>query len=161
MFLTFKFFNWYTILVKNNKSLLIGGGILIVLLIGGLVLFTNKSTPATTSTIQEQSVPEISADEIGLTLKPGSDKQRVVMSVSKTSDISSLDYELSYTAKGDLPRGAIGQLDVKSGKKTAEIYLGTCSDVCHPDLDVTNIKLIVKVTKTDGKVYQAEATTSL
>ncbi|HKC14616.1 MAG TPA: hypothetical protein VKC89_01470 [Patescibacteria group bacterium] len=145
-----------------NKKLIIGGLAAIILLVGGLVLFTNKSTPQTTSTVQEQSVPTISADEIGLTLKPGSDGHRVVMAVAKTDGISSLDYELSYTAKGNLPRGAIGHIDVKSGKSVSqEIYLGTCSDVCHPDSDVTNIKLILKVTKTDGKVYQAEAKTSL
>ncbi len=36
------------------------------------------------------------------------------------------------------------------------MIFGTCSDVCHYDKDVTDVKLIVKVTKMDGKVYQAE-----
>lgn len=149
--------------MKNNKLLLIGGIIAIVLLVGGLVLFTNKSTPEeTTPTVVEESIPSISAEDIGLSLTPGKDKQRVIMTVAKTDGIESLDYELSYTAQGDLPRGAIGRIDVKGKKSiTQEIYLGTCSDVCHPDSEVTNIKIIVKVTKTDGKVYQAEASTEL
>lgn len=149
--------------MKNNKLIFLGGAIVIFLLVGGLVILSNKSTSKTTTpTIQEQSVPSISADEIGLTLKPGSDGHRVIMSVTKTSDITSLDYELSYTAKGNLPRGAIGHVDVKAGQAVSqEIYLGTCSDVCHPDSDVTDIKIIVKVTKSNGKIYQAEAKTSL
>lgn len=151
------------ILVKNNKLLLIGGVVLIVLLVGGLVLFSNKSaTSSTAPTATQESVPTISADSIGLTLKPGSDSHRVVMDVSKTSDIQALDYELSYIAKGNIPRGALGHIDVKSGQKVhQEMYLGTCSDVCHPDSGVTGIKIIVKVTKTDGKIYQSEASTSL
>ncbi|MEK7060949.1 MAG: hypothetical protein AAB931_00330, partial [Patescibacteria group bacterium] len=142
-----------------NKLLLVGGALAIVLLVGGLVLLNNKSTPQeTTTAVQEELAPPISAEDIGLTLKQGKDSQRVIMEVTKTHDIESLDYELSYTAKGNIPRGAIGRVDVIAGKKVSqEMYLGTCSDVCHPDSDISNIKLIVKVTKTDGKVYQAEA----
>lgn len=134
-----------------------------VLLVGGLVFLANKSNKqGNTSQLQEQTIPSISSSEIGLTLKPGSDNQRVVMEVSKTDGIKALDYELSYTAKGDIPRGALGHIDVTGGKPVSkELYLGTCSDVCHPDSDVHNIKVVVKVTKTDGKVYQSEASTEL
>lgn len=147
-----------------NKNLLIGGAVLLILLIGGYFLFfAGKSTTQnTSSTVTEQTIPTISADEIGLSLKPGFDGHRVIMTVTKTDGISSLDYELSYNAKGNIPRGAIGHVDVKKGQKVSqEIYLGTCSDVCHPDSDVSNIKIVVKVNKSDGKVFQAEAKTEL
>jgi len=36
------------------------------------------------------------------------------------------------------------------------MIFGTCSDVCHYDSGVTDIDLIVKITKTDGKIYQVE-----
>ena len=60
-------------------------------------------------------------------------------------------------------RGAIGNIEVKSKDKLIkkEIVLGTCSDVCHYDLEVSDIKLILKVTKTDGKVYQSQKTLEL
>ncbi len=147
----------------NKRILIILGG-LVILLAGGYFLFfaNNTNKQATTPQIQEENIPTISAEEIGLTLKPGSDGHRVVMQVAKTDDINSLDYELSYTAKGNIPRGVIGHVDVKTGEKVSrEIYLGTCSDVCHPDSEVSNIKLIVKVNKSDGKVYQTQTTTSL
>lgn len=148
----------------DKKRLIIAGVTVLILLVGGyLLLFAGKSSnQATTTPIVEQTIPTISADSIGLTLKPGSDSHRVIMTVAKTSDITSLDYELSYNAKGNIPRGVLGHVDVKSDQPaTAEIYLGTCSDVCHPDSDITDIKIVVKVTKSDGKVYQAIATTSL
>lgn len=146
-----------------NKKYLIAVGVALVVLIAGYFLFfAGKSKQETTPTITEQTIPSISADEIGLSLKPGSDGKRVVMTVTKTDDINSLDYELSYTSKGDIPRGVIGHVDIKKGQTAAaDIYLGTCSNVCHPDSEVKNIKLVVKVNKSDGKVYQAETTTEL
>ena len=89
----------------------------------------------------------------------GSDGKRVILQITKTEGINSLDYQLSYNSKGDIPRGAIGQIDVKAKGKPVkkDITLGTCSDVCHYDENVSGIKLILKVTKTDGKIYQAEA----
>lgn len=148
----------------RNKKLLVAGAIVVFLLVGGIVFFVNRnnSQVQTLPTSQQASVPTISADSIELTLVPGSDKQRVIMQVTKTDGINSLDYELSYTAKGNIPRGAIGHIDIKNGQNVRqEMYLGTCSDVCHPDSDVTDIKVVVKVNKSDGKVYSAEATTSL
>lgn len=146
----------------NRKYLLIAGAILLVLVGGYFLFFANKSSDESTPTITEQNIPTISAESIGLSLKPGSDGKRVVMTVTKTDDLDSLDYELSYTSKGGIPRGALGHIDIKKGQTaTADIYLGTCSNVCHPDTDVKDIKVVVKVNKSDGKVYQAEAKTEL
>ena len=52
--------------------------------------------------------------------------------------------------------------EIKSGKPfTQEIVLGTCSDVCHYDEEVSNIKLILKVTKIDGTIARVEETLEL
>lgn len=146
-----------------NKNLLIGIGVLLVLLLGGYFVLANKNNSQNTNPqLQEQTIPTIKAEDIGLTLTPGADGHRVVIKVTKTDDIDSLDYELSYTAKGNIPRGAIGHIDVTKGSVAkADPYLGTCSDVCHPDSDVSNIKIVVKVNKSSGKVFQATATTQL
>jgi hypothetical protein len=87
--------------------------------------------------------------------------QRGTMTITKTSDISSVDYQLTYTAivTGEpVARGTIGHVDVKNkGQEISQaMVFGTCSDVCHYDAGITDVKLIVKVTKTDGKIYQAE-----
>ncbi len=149
--------------MDKKVLVLVGGGVLIILLGGYFLFFAGKSSNQNnTPTVAEQSIPTISADTIGLTLKPGSDGHRVIMTVTKTDDIDSLDYELSYTSKGDIPRGVLGHVDVKKGQTAiSDIYLGTCSNVCHPDSDIKNIKVVVKVNKSGGKVYQAEAKTDL
>jgi len=103
-------------------------------------------------------VPTITAESIGLTLKAGFGGKTVIVTLSNTEGISSIDYELSYLSKGDIPRGALGQLDLTKKPVKKEITLGTCSDTCHYDEDVSNIKIVLKITKDDGKVYQSEKT---
>lgn len=140
----------------------LGVGALLILAGSYFLFFANKSSNQPNPTVVEQNIPTISAESIGLSLKPGSDGKRVIMTVTKTDDIDSLDYELSYTSKGDIPRGVLGHVDVKKGQTaTADIYLGTCSSVCHPDSEVKNIKIVVKVNKSGGRVFQAEAKTEL
>jgi hypothetical protein len=144
-----------------KKNILIPVIIVVIILVGASVylLATRKATPTPTNiepTIEV--IPTLTPGEIGLTLKAGPGGRTVVMTVTKTKDLTGIDYELSYEAKGGLPRGAIGRADIKTPGEvvTQEIVLGTCSDVCHYDEGVTSVNLVVKVTKADGKVYQVE-----
>lgn len=150
----------------NNKKLLIGVVVLVIVLIGvvSFVFSANKKSTEDVSQVPaEENVEKIDPKEIGLTLTASSDNKKVVVEVAKTDGIESLEYELSYISKGDIPRGIIGQLDIKKEGEPVkqEITLGTCSDVCHYDEDVSDLKLVLKVTKTNGKTYQSEQTLEL
>lgn len=149
----------------KNKGFIIGVvAVLIIVLIGGgyLTLSSRKEPPKTVvpepQATVEETVNILSPEDIGLTLKPISANKKLLMEIEKTDDISSLDYELSYTSMGNIPRGVIGNIEVKTKGNSVkqEIVLGTCSDVCHYDQDVSGIKLVVKVTKLDNKVYLVE-----
>jgi len=95
-------------------------------------------------------------------LTASADNHKLILGVAKTTGINKLDYELDYTKKGDIPVGVIGQPTIKPGQPVRqEIVLGTCSDVCHYDEGVSNIKLTLKVTKADGSVSQTEKTLEL
>ncbi len=143
--------------MKTNRNLIIAGAILLVLLVGGGIFLAAKKSPKPAAPVaQSEEILTLSPLDIGLSLTMGSDGKRVVMEIAKTEGLTSIEYQLSYTSKGDIPRGVIGTLDVKGNIIKKEIILGTCSDVCHYDQDVSNIKVILKVTKTDGKVYQVE-----
>lgn len=149
---------------KNLITFLVIG--LVVLIGGGLLVLSSgkKAAPAQVEQIPaEEKVTIIKPEEIGLSLTASADNRKVILEVANTKDISGLDYELSYTSKGDIPRGVIGHIDIKQAGKKAlqEITLGTCSDVCHYDQDVSNIKLILKVAKTDGSVSQVEKSLEL
>lgn len=149
-------------LLKNKKFLVVAVALVLLVLVVGFVMFKNSSS----SNVQvngnilpsEAPVPTISASELGLILEAGPAGKSVILTVAKTDGISAIEYELSYISKGDIPRGAIGQMDLKKTPAVKDITLGTCSDVCHYDTEVKDIKILLKITKTDGSVFQSEAT---
>ena len=147
--------------MKNQKVIIVIAGVLLILVVGYFLIF-NKSTKepvVAQPQATEETILTLSPEEIGLTLTAIDNNRKVLMEIANTSGLSSLEYELSYTSKGDIPRGVLGTIDIKSNKPFKhEIVLGTCSDVCHYDQDVSNIKLILKITKSDNKVYQSEKT---
>lgn len=153
-------------LLKNKNAVIaIGVAVIALVLLGAFLFLFNK--PSTQNQNQDTSVlptqipiPTITAESIGLTLKIGVPGKTVIAAVVNTTGITALEYELSYTSKGNIPRGAIGQFDLTKKTVSKEITLGTCSDVCHYDQDATNIKIILKITKDDGKVYQSESSLS-
>lgn len=151
----------------KNKNLIIilviGLGVMIG---GGILIFAsgNKANPApVVQAPSEEKISTIKPEEIGLSLTPVANGKELIVEVAKTEGISGLDYELSYTSKGDVPRGVIGHIDIKVAGKTVtqKITLGTCSDVCHYDEDVSDIKLVLKVVKTDGTTSQVEQSLEL
>lgn len=147
-------------ILKKYKFLALA--VLIVLIIGGgFLVWKSKQKPVeVTAPVVEEKVEEISSQDLGLTLQARPDKKAVKFEITNIKDIASVDYELSYLAKGDIPRGVIGHLDVKSADKKIVsnfLDLGTCSrSVCKYDEGVTSVNLLVKINKTDGKVLQAQ-----
>lgn len=148
-------------LLKNRKVVVAAGIVILLVIFLGFLFLSNKFS--TTQNSQDTSalptqipVPTITADLLGLTLKAGAGGKTVIVTLANVTGIIGVEYELSYTSKGDIPRGAIGQLDLTKKPVSKEITLGTCSDKCHYDEEVSNIKIVLKITKDDGKVYQAE-----
>lgn len=150
--------------MDNKRLVLISVGI-VVIVVGVVLAFSvkKKTASVTTQVPIEEAISIMKPEEIGLSLTVSADNKKVFLEITDTTNITGLDYELSYTSSGDIPRGVIGHIDVKQAGKAVkqEIVLGTCSDVCHYDEDVSNIKLILKVTKTDGSTSQVEESLEL
>ena len=152
-------------LLKNPKVLIAAGIVVLVLVVGlFLVIMIGKSNSSNqTANAEPTQIPilTLQPSDIGLSFAPAANMQKGTMTITKTSDIASVDYQLTYTAivSGEpVARGTIGHADVKNkGQEISQaMVFGTCSDVCHYDTGITDVKLIVKVTKIDGKVYQVE-----
>ncbi len=152
--------------MKQKRLLVILSAVLVLLIVVfGAFLFVNKNSSSSPEPVaqENQVVPSLKPDDIGLTLSLITSgkfaNNGVDMKITKVGDIASVDYELAYVSKGDIPRGAIGHVDVKSGDSQIDQQLafGTCSDVCHFDTAVHAVKLTLKVTKTNGKAFQVEA----
>lgn len=151
--------------------MIIAAAVVIVLLIGGGAFFvlsqkhTTSDTNVPSDNSQQANVPTLAPAEIGMSLGITRGGKSVTMTVNKLDGITALDYEVTYTANSnsnDVPRGVIGHIDT-SGKSiiNQEVVLGTCSDVCHYDTVVSPVKFSVKVTKSDGKVYEVDQSISL
>ncbi len=150
----------------KNKTVLILVVVLILIVGGGayFILGRNSGTEQPTQE-EEQQVKEISASDIGLSLKPRADNRAVIMTINKLSGISTIEYEVNYNAEntdpeaggeGDVPRGVVASpIQVKSGESsvTREILLGTCSaNVCKYDKVTSDITVVLKVTYTNGEI---------
>lgn len=150
----------------KNKNLIVYLVFGTLIVIAGVILFLvmNKK-PAPAPDVQapvEDVVSVIKPEDIGLSLTASADNKKLLLVVANTKGITKLDYELSYIKKGDIPIGVMGQQEIESGQVfRQEIVLGTCSDVCHYDEDVSDIKLILKVAKTDGTTSQVEESLNL
>lgn len=154
----------------KNRNVIIGVAVLIaiILLFGAYYLFSVRTAPKPAVVVPQASpevIPTIIPEDLGLTLTARSDKRAIKFEITNIKDIASLDYEISYVAKGNIPRGAIGHIEVKPTDKKIEtnyIELGTCSSgKCKYDEGVSRVSLILKITKTNGKVYQAEQSLEL
>ena len=153
----------------NKNYILIGVIVLIVL--GGLGFWmTGKKSgkeaqESLVPTPEVEIVPTINPTDLGLKFSARSDNHAVKFAIPNAAGISSIDYEISYLAKGDIPRGAIGHVDVKPTDtkiETSYIDLGTCSSgKCKYDEGVTSVKLLLKITKKDDKTYQSETSLEL
>jgi len=153
----------------KDKRVLIAAGVavlaLVLIIVGVLMLTKGSNSASTNQAAAPTEVPVLSLQptDIGLTLVEAANMQTATMTIAKTDDITSVDYQLSYNAMvsgQSIPRGTIGHVDVKNPGQaiTQKMVFGTCSDVCHYDTGITQVQLIVKVTKTDGKIYQVQLT---
>lgn len=145
-----------------NRNLLTSGVIILLIIgiVGSFLVKGRGEKEKVSQPVVEEKIEEISADELGLTLLARADKKAVKFEITEVKGIASLDYELSYLAKGEIPRGIIGHIEVKpTDKKISTDYLdlGSCSrNVCKYDEGVTAVKLILKTTKKDGKIFHTE-----
>jgi len=128
-----------------------------------------KAAQAPIEAPTENEILTLNPEEIGLELTTIKNNQEVVFSIGKPEGIKTIEYELTWGAKvEDKFSGSVldvvhgdqsnGPIEMNGKPYKAEIVMGSCSDVCHYDKGVNNIKIILKITKTDGKLYQSERT---
>lgn len=158
--------------MKTNKTLIIS--ILVILLItagaGYYILVANNSTASNEANVTstepvQEIIPTIDPVDLGVKLSLRSDKRAVKFEIANIKDITSVDYEVTYLAQGTIPRGMIGTIEVQPGDKKIEtkyLDLGSCSSgKCKYDEGVTSIKLVLKISKSDGNTYSSEKSLDL
>lgn len=147
------------------------GVVILIVLLGGFLILRGRTTtqPVDEETSQNQSIPKLSKEELGLTMELSPDVHTVKFSIAKASDLKHIDYEITYDADSTedesvrVPKGITGEEDVNGATyKTDNLTLGTCSkNVCKYDTGIQKVDLLAKVTKKDGKIYQVEDSVSV
>lgn len=167
--------------LKEKKTLLIGIAVIALLLVGGGVYILssqNKAAVQEQAAIEEKTIGTLSPEELGLEME--TDVQDGVEAVkfifNNVEGIKRIEWQAAYDADvppsqqidggdGKVTQSFSGEKNISSGERTYETeykHLGTCSSGrCQADTGVTQVQLIVKVIKTDGKVYQSEKTFDL
>lgn len=160
--------------MKNRNTIIAAVvGVVIILGIAGYFFMngSSKPEPETVSepTIEETTIiPTINPSDLGLTFTLRSDRKAAKFEIENAKDIQNVEYQISYTKEingEEVPEGLIGEVKPKTGQGTISIAyreFGTCSSgTCRYDKVVSFVKLTLKITKDDGKIYQAEETADL
>lgn len=155
----------------QQKNVLIGAIIVLILLIlgGGYYFFFAKATKPQEEqppAVVDETIPTIKPEELGLEFTLRSDKKAAKFVINNAEGIESVEYQISYLKEvggEEVPEGLIGEASPENGKVSISYReFGTCSSgVCRYDKVVSPVKLTVKITKTDGKVYSTEQTLTL
>lgn len=151
---------------------LIIGAILLILVIFLFKLITKPktsegeaiSTPApigkSLDTLDENLRPKVD-------IRSRADNKALIITFSNLKNFSSLQYELSYLTKDEIPQGVIGSPIKLTGEDSIEkeLLLGTCSGTvtlkCRYDEDVHQISLSIKYVDQSGTTYDQTVEYSL
>lgn len=165
--------------IAKNKKLLIGIVVVVLLVVAGIGIFFlsgRSEEPEEEVGIAAENLPKMDPQEIGLEIVPSSDQRYIQFKVTKLDGIKHLEWEFTYDADapadlgngegGRVTQGFGGEADIDSGESeytSEKRELGTCSTggKCRFDTGIEKVDLIIKVTKTDGKVFQVEDSLTL
>jgi hypothetical protein len=155
-------------MLKDKKVIIAIALVLLVLLGGGGYYFLGMKTQKPVETVPTEddsmNVQSLDPKEIGLDFQYRKDGKAGKIVIGNAKGIKTIEYQISYQKNQegeDVPEGLIGDIDMTkaSGGKVETDFreFGTCSSgTCRYDNVTSPIKITLKITKDDGKVYQSE-----
>jgi len=172
--------------LKDQKILIGSIVVLVLLIIGGGFFFVsmrNNAASATQSSgsqdqSQEQTIGTMSPSDIDLQMVLRPDNKAIKFTTDKLDGIKTLEWNFTYQA--DIPVedqtadnagskvtqefGSDNPVNVQGKSSYDSVFreLGTCSSGhCRYDTGITAVDLVMKITKTDGSVYQIKDSINL
>lgn len=132
--------------------MLIIGSIIVVIILIGILLKLNWSKQETApEAVKDEVLPQTQLlptvePSVVVTLTSANKKEVLLTIAGVPPGTTSIEYELSYLARGDLPKGVIGTIPITDEKEIErKITLGTCSSGrCVYDQGVEKVKVSLK-----------------
>lgn len=173
--------------MMKNRNILIGAIVVlvVVIILGGIFLLAghNQAASSTASDSsqtgsQEQTVGTLTPADIGLQMVLSPDDKKIKFTADKLDGVKTLEWNFTYDADipasdqtadnagskvtqefgSDQPVNVVGKISYESPFRE----LGTCSSGhCRYDTGITSVSIVMKVTKTDGNVYQIKDSISM
>ena len=164
----------------KNKSVVIVLIVIVVVIGAGGYFFisgSSNSKSAEQAPVDDSNIVQtLSPSSIGLKLEASSDNKKIRFIIAQSSDIKAIEYELIYDAnstaqeksegsQSTVQRGITGQENINPGTSSYQsswLILGSQSaNIVRYDTGVTSVSITLKITKTNGKVYQVQDKLSL
>lgn len=106
---------------------------------------------------QEKNIVVLTPEDIGLELELTNNNREVIIRITKTDNILSFDYEMSYDAieNGEVvSRGTFGSGKIENGEIIERVnVLGTCSSgKCKYDKGIKEINFVIRVDLKSGEL---------
>lgn len=159
----------------KNKNVQMGliVGVVLAILVGGYFLVASKNQAKKNLIDQTETqdiVHKLTPEELGLSMEANSAGNEVKFIIEKAKDITAIEYQLTYEAdstaqerseggESRVERGITGEAEIESGETSFEsewLVLGSESaGVVRYDKGVKSVELTLKITKKDGKLYEA------
>ena len=152
---------------KNKKVLAAVAVFLVLAVLGGAFFISRNQNISSRDSdmkngITDSGLPSLDPEDIGMVVTLRPDGKALMFELTKTFDINSVEYTIEYEKEIDgerVPEGIFGLMNIGEDGITKTDYreFGTCSSGrCRYDNVVSDITIILKVTKKDGKEYQVE-----
>ena len=158
--------------IRNKKLLAAVAVFLVFVVLGGAFFITRNQNISSKEIdikngIADSDLPTLDPSDIGMVVTLRSDGKALMFELTKTFDINSVEYTIEYEKEIDgerVPEGIFGLMNIGEDGITKTDYreFGTCSSGrCRYDNVVSDITIILKVTKKDGKESHVETIVKL
>jgi len=148
--------------MQNKKWILMGVGALVLVIIGFFVLM-NRNKPSdeanNESVLPQSEKMEAVEGSVKVAVERSADGKKAILTITGIpSKYEDIDYEFTYDAKGGVPRGVLGVLEITDGTVEKEIVLGSCStNICTYDEGVEKVTVNLKFNSpSESRIFEKE-----